>query len=118
MAEILANLLENAFRYSAPGAAVGLHWASDAGELQLTVWDGGPAIPEAEREAIFGRGVRGTRGQELPGTGLGLALGRDLARSLGGELALVVPPRTVAEALPEQGNAFRLSLPRPSAPPR
>ncbi len=118
VAEILANLLENAFRYSAPGAAVGLHWATDDGGLHLTVWDGGPAIAAPEREAIFGRGVRGTRGQDLPGTGLGLALGRDLARSLGGELALVVPPRTVAEALPEQGNAFRLSLPRPSAPRR
>ena len=116
VAEILANLLENAFRYSPPCAPVGLHWASDPDVLQLTVWDGGPAIAAAEREAIFGRGVRGTRGQDLPGTGLGLALGRDLARSLGGELALVVPPRRLAEELPEHGNAFRLSLPRPSAP--
>ncbi|MCP9931065.1 HAMP domain-containing histidine kinase [Cyanobium sp. AMD-g] len=115
VAEILANLLENAFRYSPHGASVGLHTASDGQLLQLTVWDGGPAIATEERQAIFGRGVRGTRGQDLPGTGLGLALGRDLARSLGGELELVVPPRAVAETLPEQGNAFQLSLPRPPA---
>jgi signal transduction histidine kinase len=94
---------------------VGLHTASDDQLLHLTVWDGGPAIAAAERQAIFGRGVRGTRGQDLPGTGLGLALGRDLARSLGGELELVVPPRALAEELPELGNAFRLSLPRPPA---
>jgi signal transduction histidine kinase len=115
VAEILANLLENAFRYSPRGSAVGLHGQADEQLLQLTVWDSGPGIPAAEREAIFGRGVRGERGQELPGTGLGLALGRDLARSLGGELELVVPPRQVAEDLPDQGNAFRLSLPRPPA---
>ena len=120
VAEILANLLENAFRYSPHGASVGLHTATDGQLLHLTVWDGGPAIAVAEREAIFGRGVRGTRGQDLPGTGLGLALGRDLARSMGGELELVAPPRALAAALPEQGNAFRLSLPRPpaAAPPR
>ncbi|KEF41846.1 MAG: histidine kinase [Cyanobium sp. CACIAM 14] len=119
VAEILANLLENAFRYSPAGAAVGLHGAVDDRFLHLTVWDGGPAIPEGEREEIFGRGVRGTRGRDLPGTGLGLALGRDLARSLGGDLQLVVPPRRLAEGLPDQGNAFRLSLPRtPAAAPR
>jgi signal transduction histidine kinase len=99
---------------------VGLHTATDGQRLHLTVWDGGPAIAVAEREAIFGRGVRGTRGRDLPGTGLGLALGRDLARSIGGELELVAPPRALAAALPEQGNAFRLSLPRPpaAAPPQ
>lgn len=115
VAEILANLLENAFRYSPRGAPVGLHGAADDQLLQLTVWDGGPGIAAGEREQIFGRGVRGSRGQELPGTGLGLALARDLARSLGGDLELVVPPRQLDASLPEQGNAFRLSLPRPQA---
>ena len=80
----------------------------------LTVWDGGAAIDPAEREKIFERGVRGERGRDLPGTGLGLALARDLARGLRGELSLVIPPRSVDRALPDQGNAFRLTLPRPS----
>ena len=107
--EIVANLLENAFRYSPGGVAVGLDWQGEPdGGLSLTVWDDGPPIPAAERQAIFGQGVRGSAGQELPGSGLGLALGRDLARSLGGDLTL----RPAAEE-PGRGNAFRLRLPAP-----
>ena len=115
VAEILANLLENAFRYSPEGSSVGLHSAlAPDGRPRLTVWDGGLAIADQERESIFGRGVRGERGQELPGTGLGLALARDLARSLGGELRLLCPPSRAASDLPDAGNAFLLELP-PSA---
>ena len=42
-----------------------------------------------------------------------LALARDLARRLGGDLELVVPPQAIDPALPDQGNAFRLTLPAP-----
>ena len=118
VAEILANLLENAFRYSPKGSAVGLHCSqpasqndSQSGRLRLTVWDGGPPIGLNEREAIFERGVRGATSEGLSGTGVGLALARQLARSLGGELQLIQPPQAVAADLPGEGNAFCLSLP-------
>lgn len=111
VAEIIANLLENAFRYSPQGAAVGLEAQTTPEGPRLTVWDDGPAIEEAEREAIFQKGVRGSRGLPLPGTGLGLALARDLARSLGGSLELVIPPQAVDAGLPARGNAFVLRLP-------
>jgi signal transduction histidine kinase len=114
VSEILANLLENAFRYSRPGGAIGLHAATTAGGISLTVWDSGPDIPAAERDRVFLRGERGSSGEHLPGTGLGLALGRELARSLGGELELLVPPQALDPAdpqLPACGNAFRLRLP-------
>ena len=125
VAEILANLLENAFAYSPPRAAVGLTCLPQSdGGWRLCVWDGGPAIPLEEREQIFGRGQRGSRGASKPGTGLGLALARDLAESLGGSLELVVPPAAATSALPSEpgshlpatGNAFCLRL--PPAPPR
>jgi hypothetical protein len=112
VAEILANLLENAFRYSPAGCPLGLHCGSGAqGETTLTIWDGGEPIDADERQSIFTRGERGRRGLAIPGTGLGLALARDLARGLGGDLVLVIPPREVDLSLPERGNAFRLSLP-------
>ena len=111
IAEIVANLLENAFRYSRIGGAIGLLCQPDAACMRLSVWDSGPPIPESERERIFAKGVRGSSGAQLEGSGLGLALARDLARNLGGELELVVPARRLDPGLPESGNAFRLSLP-------
>ncbi|MEX1317597.1 MAG: HAMP domain-containing sensor histidine kinase [Synechococcaceae cyanobacterium] len=115
VAEILANLLENAFRYSRAGTAVGLHVApSPGGGWELTVWDGGETIAEGERERIFEPGERGAQGADLPGTGLGLALARQLARRLGGDLRLEPCPHRVDASLPECGNAFRLSLPPPA----
>jgi signal transduction histidine kinase len=118
VAEILANLLENAFRYSASESPVGLHCSATAAGPCLTVWDGGPPIPEDEREDIFQRGVRGAQSQGKPGTGLGLALARDLARQLGGDLELVIPPALVDPTLPSHGNAFCLTLPANEEPPR
>ena len=111
VAEILANLLENAFQYSLPGSPVGLHCSLNSGGLSLTVWDGGEAIAEEERDRIFERGVRGFQSQGKPGTGLGLALAKTLARHLGGDLELVIPPALVDASLPTRGNAFQLSLP-------
>ena len=114
VAEILANLLENAFRYSPEGAAVGLCCRQGAGAaagLGLCVWDGGPPIDAEERQAIFQRGVRGERSQGRTGSGLGLALARELAHQLGGELRLVQPPCAFDPGLPAVGNAFCLDLP-------
>jgi len=113
VAEILANLLENAFRYSDPAGALGLWCRSSGDSLELAVWDSGPAIAPGERQRIFGRGVRGQRGeaQGLGGSGLGLALARDQAEACGGCLELLVPASLLEPGLPEAGNAFRLKLP-------
>lgn len=107
LAEVVANLLENAFRYSATGALVGLRLLPDG----ICVWDSGIPIPESEREAIFQSGVRGSHSHDRPGSGLGLALARNLTRQLGGDLVLLLRPAEVADDLPKQGNGFRLILP-------
>ncbi|MFZ9568157.1 MAG: sensor histidine kinase, partial [Vulcanococcus sp.] len=116
VSEILANLLENAFRYSQPGGALGLHCSTTLKQIALTIWDDGPAIPSEEREQIFAKGVRGSTGQSLAGSGLGLALARELAESAGGRLELIVPAAVIAPGLSPTGNGFRLTLPITTAP--
>ena len=112
IAEIVANLLENAFRYSPAGCIVGLCLLPDG----LCVWDNGPPIPLEERDLIFERGARGSTGQDRAGTGLGLALARSLAEQQGRKLTLCVEPSTIAPDLPAQGNAFVLSWPAGARP--
>ena len=109
--EILANLLENAFRYSDPGGDLGLWIASGPDQLQLAVWDSGPLIDLDERERIFQRGERGRHGAKLSGTGLGLALARDQAEASGGSLQLHCPASALAPGLAAAGDAFVLTLP-------
>jgi len=120
VAEILANLLENAFRYSASGGAIGLLCQAEPAPpgrqpaITLSVWDSGPEIPAEEHQRIFERGQRGSTGAGRPGSGLGLALGRDLAEQLGGSLTLQIPPAALDPNnpyLPDRGNAFCLRLP-------
>ncbi len=108
VAEIAANLLENSFRYSSAGSPIGL-CLNDEG---LIVWDGGPAIEEGLREKIFEKGFRGPKSKKLLGSGLGLALAKQLAENLGGSLELVIPPSLLDTDLPNEGNAFFLKLPR------
>ncbi len=107
IAEIVANLLENAFRYSPVGSSLGISF----NESGLCVWDSGTPISFSEREKIFSRGYRSKNSSSLAGSGLGLTLGKELADQLGGELFLTTKPKTFDQSLPEEGNAFVLKLP-------
>lgn len=107
---MLDNLLDNALRYG-PGRGgrvqVTLALQADGG-LYLAVRDDGPGIQAAEQAHIFERFVRG-RGQQAAGAegaGLGLAIVRQAARSLGGEVSL-------APGLAGSGVGFEVRLPAP-----
>ncbi len=107
IAEIIANLLENAFRYSTPLSPIGLCFEGNS----ICVWDGGTPIPLKIREKIFERGFRGTNSENLPGGGLGLALARQLAEELGGSLELAHLSQHANELILREGNTFILRLP-------
>ena len=98
----MANLLENAFRYSPPFSSLGIEITEEG----ICIWDEGTPINKDEREKIFEKGFRGKQSSELNGSGIGLALGRDLAKQVGGELKLITNPKQFHSSLPEMGNAF------------
>ena len=111
VAEIVANLLENAFRYSPSSASLGI----SINNYEICVWDDGGPIDKTEREKIFDKGFRGSKSNRISGSGIGLALGKQLARELGGDLELIENPFTFEASLPHSGNAFVLRLPKESA---
>jgi len=101
--QIVANLLSNVERYAAGGGEVVVSTRAADGRVVVSVADRGPGIPARERDAIFEpfhRAADSLTGAS--GTGIGLAIARELARAAGGELAL-------ADA--DHGACFELSLP-------
>ena len=85
IAEIVANLLENAFKYAKKGAEIGLIITSKG----LCIFDDGKKIIKNENEKIFQKGFRGSSSKKKDGTGVGLFLARKLAKQIGGELRLL-----------------------------
>jgi signal transduction histidine kinase len=106
IARILRILLDNAVRISPEGSElrVALRRAPD---VAISVCDQGPGVAEEEREAIFSRFRRGRDTAGEAGFGLGLAIGRELAERMGGELVL--------EDADGAGATFTLKLPRAPA---
>lgn len=83
---ILANLLENACKYSPKGSEVGVELARSNHLVVLRVSDQGPGIDEADRQRMFNRFFRGgsEATRNTKGTGLGLFIVRRLLQRLGG----------------------------------
>jgi len=87
MTRVIANLLENAAKYSPPGSAVHVGATRADDDLRLTVEDRGPGIPPEERERVFEKFVRLPRaGAGVPGVGLGLAICRSAVAAHGGKI--------------------------------
>jgi len=107
--QVLANLLENAAKYSPPGTAISLQAERRGSELLVSVEDAGPGLPPGEPERLFAKFHRGNTEGAVGGAGLGLAICRAIVRLHGG--------RIWAERRPEGGAAFRFTLPVEQAPP-
>jgi signal transduction histidine kinase len=87
VARIVRILMDNAIRVSPPGAGIKIE-LSPGPPACLSVCDRGPGVPLEERELIFNRFQRGRATAKQAGFGLGLAIGRELAERMGGELVL------------------------------
>jgi heavy metal sensor kinase len=101
---LLANLLDNAVKYTPPGGRVRFELEQDASETRLRVADTGPGIPAADLPHIFERFYRADRSRHAPGNGLGLSLARAIARAHGGDIRV-----STAEG---GGSCFTACLPR------
>jgi len=95
LAHVVDNLIENALRYTPPGAQVTVESASENGQGTLVVADNGPGISEDDRARVFERFYRGSNGRRLgPGTGLGLAIVAELVERWDGHVTLADGPGT------------------------
>ena len=84
----LANLLDNAMKYTPEGGAVTLHVTSDDDTVSVVVADTGPGVPPGEREAVLRRFYRLEPARSTPGSGLGLSLVSAVAQLHEAELTL------------------------------
>ncbi len=104
--QVLVNLLDNAAKYSPDGSPVEIEWTVSGEHAVVRVRDFGMGIPAHGQDRLFTRfgRVPGSRARAgRVGTGLGLYLGRQMARAMGGELDL--------ESTGVHGSTFRLVLP-------
>jgi signal transduction histidine kinase len=106
--QILINLLTNAYKFTAPGGRVMLGCDVTDGQVGIRVSDTGRGIPAGRLGAIFEPFVQvAPQRGDPPGIGLGLAITRELARALDGDLTVT--------SVVDVGSTFTVLLPRANA---
>jgi len=89
IAQALANVLDNAVKYTAPGGAVMLRVRRrSSGDVEFSVTDTGPGVPEEDRARVVDRFVRLENSRNQPGAGLGLSLVAAVLEAHAGRLEL------------------------------
>jgi signal transduction histidine kinase len=101
--QVLANLVENAVKYSPAGKAVDVHAVATNGRIVVDVRDRGPGVSADDQSLIFEKFGRAKTGKMLPGTGLGLFIARSIAEAHGGSLEV--------HSADDGGAIFTLALP-------
>jgi signal transduction histidine kinase len=96
VAQALANILDNAVKYTPPGGAIMARVRRrSSGDVEISVTDTGPGIPSEDRERVVERFVRLENSRNAPGSGLGLSLVAAVARAHRGRLDLDEGPGAV-----------------------
>jgi len=101
--QVLANLIENAVKWSDAGAAVDVEAYALNGRVVVAVRDSGPGIARDEQTVIFEKFGRATGGTGRAGSGLGLFIARSIAEAHGGTVDV--------RSVPGEGATFTLALP-------
>jgi len=112
LAQALANLIDNAIKYTPAGGAVMFRARRKSnGEIEYSVTDNGPGIPEEDRERVLQRFVRLDSSRTEPGSGLGLSLVTAVAEAHCGRIELAEGPG----AYDGRGPGLRVALVLPPA---
>jgi signal transduction histidine kinase len=101
--QVLANLLDNAVKYTPEGGRVAVAARREGEQVEVTVSDTGVGIPPEELHQVWERLFRGDRSRSTPGLGLGLSLVRAIVQAHGGTVS--------AASTPGQGACFSFRLP-------
>jgi signal transduction histidine kinase len=102
--QALANLVDNAIKYTPRGGQVDLAARADSGAIVINVSDTGPGISEQDLPRIFDRLYRGDQSRATRGLGLGLSLVRAYVEAQGGTVSV--------DSAPGKGSTFTIRLPR------
>lgn len=100
--KIFTNLLGNAFKYTPEQGTVSVNITAEENRLRLIVEDNGPGIPKKELDKVFDRFYQ-VEGTEDKGSGIGLALVKELVELYRGQISV--------SSEPGKGSRFRVSLP-------
>jgi signal transduction histidine kinase/ActR/RegA family two-component response regulator len=103
--QVLLNVLSNAVKYNFDGGEVRLGWLlAEEGTVRLTVSDTGPGIEPARQSRLFQPFDRlGAEASAVEGTGLGLAVAKQLIQAMGGDIGV--------QSAPGRGSTFWIDLP-------
>jgi two-component system sensor histidine kinase KdpD len=99
----LKQLADNAAKYSPPGTPVRIAAEASADSVWIRVHNQGPGLSESDRSLVFERFYRSSENREIPGTGIGLAIARDIVMAHGGFMDV--------ESGPGMGTEFSIRLP-------
>lgn len=104
--QVLANLVDNALKYTPLGGTITISAQEDSDSVTLSVADTGIGIPHSEVHRIFERFYRvdKARSRQLGGTGLGLSIVKDIVEAHGGTITV--------ETRPDEGSTFSVTLPK------
>jgi signal transduction histidine kinase len=105
--QILVNLLANALKFTPPEGQIAIDVKDEGNVVRISVIDTGIGVPEDQLERIFEPFAQAKRALQAAdaGVGLGLAISRQLARAMDGDLKV--------QSVVGKGSTFTLTLPKP-----